>query len=355
MSESRKYSKASIKDVARLACVSVTTVSHVVSGTPGYSAETIQRVKSAIEALNYVPSYVAKGLRQKATRTIGVCARDPFEIGNRDSFSFPDRLWAGILNQADKERYKVLHFPTSIRESSDASELLNGQIDGLIICASREDQRPATVARAGLPVVMVSRHFDVPNGVGSVATDEEAVIACGLDYLRGLGHQRIAYVAGPVAETPGTNNSGSDDVANARLAGYLAWVSQDPQENEPRWVSTSGWEGDIPPATISEWVEKHGVTAIFGANDHLARAVLFAAAQLGIDVPNQLSVLGIDNDQACNTFDPPLSSIDVPIHEIGKRAVKNLISMMQGGAPLQEILIPSALEVTVRGSTGPRP
>lgn len=355
MADTRAFRKPSIKDVAKLASVSVTTVSHVVSGTPGYSAETVQKVREAIEQLNYVPSYVAKGLRQKATRTIGVCARDPFETGDRDSFSFPDRLWAGVLSEADREHYKVLHFPTSIRDSEDASEFLNGQIDGLIICASRYDQRPAAVAKAGLPVVMVARYFDIPEGISSVSTHEEAVIGHGLEYLRDLGHRKIAYVAGPAVDLGLKTGETPDDVAESRLEGYQAWMSDRVPSEAPLWAVTRNWEGDDLTETVREWVFDTGVTAVFAANDRLARWVLRAAENLGIDVPDRLSVLGIDNDQGCNTSNPPLSSIDLPIHEVGHRAVRVLLSMMQGGAPEHRKVDLLALEVTVRGSTGPCP
>jgi LacI family transcriptional regulator len=328
----------------------------VVSGTPGYSAETIRKVRDAIEQLNYVPSYAANALRKRSTRTIGVCARDPFEIAGRDSHSFPDRLWAGILKEADLSHHKVMHFPGAIRESDDAAEFLNGQIDGLIICASRYDERPATLAKAGLPVVMVARYFDLPAGVGSVATDESAIVAHGLGYLHRLGHRQIAYVAGPAMDT-GTWSAESpnpDDVAEARLKGYQDWMETHAPDVEPRWVTTPSWEGADISDTIRGWAEQ-GVTAVFGGNDNLARWVLDAASSLGIAVPDRLSVLGIDNDQTCNFTNPPLSSIDIPIHEIGRRAVRELLAMMRGEAPTHHRIDLHGLEVTLRASTGPCP
>lgn len=356
MPENRSFKKPSIRDVAKLASVSVTTVSHVVSETPGYSEETVRRVKEAIKTLNYVPSYVAKGLRQKSTRTIGVCARDPFEHGGGDMYSYPDRLWAGILAEADQNQYKVMHFPKSVRESEDAGEFLNGQIDGLIICASRHDQRPALAARAGLPVVMVARYFDLPEGVGAVAADEESIVRCGLRHLFALGHRRIAFVAGPASEQhpefPVQNEV--DDVADSRLRSYRHWMAEHCPEEQLRWVTTPNWEGADLDAPVKRWVDE-GVTAVFGANDTLARHVLDVARLSKVKVPNDLSVLGIDNDLTCNITYPPLSSIDVPIQQIGRLAVRSLLQTMQGAPAARHHLDLSDLEVIVRSSTGPRP
>lgn len=357
MSEKRAFKKPSIKDVARRAEVSVTTVSHVVSQTPGYSAETIRRVKAAIEELNYVPSYAANALRQRSTRTIGVCATDPFERSGRDVGSFPDRLWAGILEEADTNHYKVIHFPRSIRESAEAGEFLNGQIDGLIIAANPYDRRPAQVARAGLPVVMVARTFDIPDGVNSVSVDEASIVGAGLSHLYELGHRKIAYVAGPAYEVVPTDSQplSYDDVAKARLLGYCAWMKERVPEFQPVWTVTPEWDEFDLTSIVRQWMDKVAPTAIFASCDRHARCVLKAAESLGLRVPEDLSVLGIDNDQECALSNPSLSSIDVPIQQVGQLAVRRLIECL-GGAPAKStVLNVSAPEVAARASTGPCP
>lgn len=356
MPEKRAFKKTSIKDVARRAAVSVTTVSHVVSQTPGYSAETIKRVKDAIEELNYVPSYAANGLRQRSTKTIGVCATDPFERNGRDLGTFSDRLWAGILEEADLNRYKVMHFPRAIRESEDAGEFLNGQIDGLIICAHRYDRRPALIAHAGLPVVMVARTFDIPDGVRSVATDERVIVERGLDHLFALGHRRIAYVAGPAFEVEPTDVEALsfDDVARARLSAYEAWMKGRVPEFAPLWSLTKGWDREDLTETLRGWMVESTPTAVFACSDAMARSVLDAASALGIDVPSRLSVLGIDNERESAFLQPSLSSIEVPVHDLGRLAVQTLLHSLRGDSVSPDFEIPTP-EVLYRASTGPCP
>jgi LacI family transcriptional regulator len=353
MTGKRAFKKPSIRDVARLADVSVTTVSHVVSQTPGYSAETIKKVRDAIDALNYVPSYAANGLRQRSTRTIGVCAIDPFETDDRDLATFSDRLWSGILKEADDNHYKVMHFPRSIRDSHDAGEFLNGQIDGLIICASRFDNRPATAARAGLPVIMVARSYDVPEGIVSVAIDERQVVRLGLEHLRSLGHRRIAYVAGPAQEATGEDgHSSSDDVARARLEAYLEWMGEHVTDFPPVYVATTNWkEADFRPV-LRSWMEHLRPTAVMVCSDSLARGLVHDAIGLGIQVPVDLSVIGIDNERESARLDPPLTSIEVPIQWVGRMAVRRLLERLGDDALPLESLAPD-VRVFVRRSTAP--
>ncbi len=354
MTEKRLFKKPSIKDVARLAEVSVTTVSHVVSKTPGYSAETVKKVREAIEALNYVPSYTANGLRQRSTQTIGVCAADPFVSTGRRVGSFADRLWGGILEEADVNQFKVLHFPRYLQESEDAGEFLNGQIDGLIICANRYDRRPATAAQAGLPVVLVARTYDVPDGVKSVAVKEAEIISAGMAHLYHLGHRRIAYVAGPAFEvTPSDIEPLSfDDVARARLEAYQSWMRDNNPEYTPLWTLTAGWDPVDLTDTVRGWMERSAPTAIFACSDVMAKQVILAARSLGIGVPGRLSVLGIDDERDSALFDPPISSIEVPIHTLGRLAVRTLISTLRGHPDPATIAVP-APEVHKRSSTGP--
>jgi len=357
MDEKRAFRKSSIRDVAKLASVSVTTVSHVVSGTKGYSQDTIERVKEAIQELNYVPSYAANALRKRATKTIGVCSRNPFRQTGKDLRSFSDRLWAGILEEADLNNYKVMHFPMSIQNSVDAGEFLNGQIDGLIMTANNLDERPAKLVRAGLPVVMVARTYDLPEGVDSVACDETAIMELGLNYLRGLGHTRIAHVAGPV-EIIDDERGGAkyrDDVAVARLTAYEAWMKTHIQGFEPTSAVSGSWSGADLTDVVRRWIATTRPTAIFAANDDLARHVLEAAKSLGIAVPRQLSVIGIDNDDPSGFTEPPLTTIDIPIQEVGRQAVRTLLLRLRGESSSPQPFDVQVCEVTVRASAGPAP
>lgn len=357
MPENRPFKKPSIRDVARQAEVSVTTVSHVASGVGGYSDETVRKVKRVIEELNYVPSYATNALKRVATKTIGVCASDRYSTPSPDKWAFSDRLWSGIIEEADKRGYKVLHFPKVIRESQLASEFLNGQIDGLLICCEWDDPRPTQVAKAGLPVVTMARAYEVPEGVAAVTVDEHFVVCAGLNHLASHGHTSISYIAGPAHDVLDEQGQARvrDDIARARLDAYCSWMRKNLPHCTPRWFATEDWSpGDLTD-NLRLWITEGAPSAILAANDTVARRAIEAATRMGLRVPEDISILGIDNNPDQVEFEPRLSSVDVPFQEIGRYSVRVLIDLLKGGNASQHLIDLPTLEVIQRTSTGPRP
>src|SRR6185369_10598258 len=115
----RQFRKATIKDVAARSGVSTTTVSNFVSGNTGVcSPETAERIRQAISALHYVPSSLTRGLRHRPPATIGVCLPNPLDSDVYFGFFFLERLWRGIMQQADKENYSLLHYPQTVRDDT---------------------------------------------------------------------------------------------------------------------------------------------------------------------------------------------------------------------------------------------
>ncbi len=344
----RRYRKPTIKDVAARAGVSTTTVSVFANGREDVcSPETAERIRAAIAALRYTPNSLSRGLRVPATRTLGVCIGASGGLRRDPRNSFLERTWRGISDAADAENYSLLHYPTSVRNAESCHAFLDGRVDGLLFSAPHDDTRPAALANAGMPIVVLTRFLDLPASCGAVYADENDTVRRALSHLWELGHRRIAHLAGPV---------GSSDIALCRRDSYVAWLKARSAYDPALLAPGQSWSNKNAAQAVAPWRRlPQPPTAVFCANDQLAVGVIAAAGALGWRVPGGLSVVGVDNQATAGESDPPLTSVDIPAEEIGWRAVGALLHLI-GGAPVEECRV--ALPVTqlaVRSSTAPPP
>jgi DNA-binding LacI/PurR family transcriptional regulator len=199
----RQFRKATIKEVAARSGVSTTTVSDFLSGRKNAcSPETAERIRQAVSALHYTPSSLTRGLRHRTTTTIGVCLLNPLDPDIAFGFFFLERLWRGIMKQADDENYSLLHYPHSVRDSTSCAAFLDGRIDGLLLHA-HDNARAVPLAAAGMPTVLLTRSLQLPEGCGAVWADE---------------------------------NTGREDIALRRLKGYCAWM-RERQRHDPALIA----------------------------------------------------------------------------------------------------------------------
>jgi len=357
----RTFRKSSIKDVARRAGVSTTTVSYFVSGREDVCAsETAERIRTAIAELNYTPNSLTRGLRLRATHTIGVCLSHPIDPEVKFGVQFLERLWRGIVLETDVTNYSILHYPQPVRVGTSIDAFLDGRVDGMLFHGSFLDQRQRQerVVLAGMPVVLLTRSLGLPEGCGAAYADEEQVIRLALDHLHSLGHRRIAHLAGPVGPRPGTDIvSIRADIALQRLNAYtrqleaLGTFDPDLVGYADEW---SDEDGKVA-ATVAAWYAlPEPPTAIVCANDSLAVAALDAATALGWSVPEALSVVGIDDSVEARDAAVPLTSVAIPVEEIGREGIRCLLRLI-GGEPVEACRV--ALPVTqlvVRASTAAR-
>ncbi|HZP82047.1 MAG TPA: LacI family DNA-binding transcriptional regulator [Chthonomonadaceae bacterium] len=353
----RQFRKATIKEVAARSGVSTTTVSDFLSGRKNAcSPETAERIRQAVSALHYTPSSLTRGLRHRTTTTIGVCLLNPLDPDVAFGFFFLERLWRGIMKQADDENYSLLHYPHSVRDSTSCAAFLDGRIDGLLLHA-HDNARAVPLAAAGMPTVLLTRSLQLPEGCGAVWADEAQTVRLALEHLWSLGHRRIAHVAGPVGaqETsglPADENTGREDIALRRLEGYCAWM-RERQRHDPALIAyAQAWAAPQAAQYLQVWRSlAQPPTAVFCANDAQARDIIAAAQRMGWRVPEELSVVGVDNSHEARDCDPPLTSVEVPIDAVGREALRALLRLIQG-APLEQCRV--ALPVTdliVRRST----
>jgi LacI family transcriptional regulator len=347
-------SRATLKDVARLAGVSTATVARVIHNQGYVSSEARVAVEAAIEATGYRINAVAQGLRRQRSLVIGHVLRA----------IAPNPFFANIALGVDEEaaRFGCGVLTTNTQEDSqmerDAVEtLLRRQVDAILFTSVRDLHNLELAADAGIPVVQVER-VSIPSLPGVVADNHQGTLAA-IDHLISLGHRRIAFI-GESSETRGDGYSRR--VERDRLTGYREGLAAHGIATDEALVDIDGayFDAEHARAVTRRMLELNDPpTAIFAACDHLACAVLQELYAQNIRVPDEMSVIGFDDTIAAN-LSPPLTTVAQPAIELGQVAVRmalDLIEQRSNGAsepnyPLQPCL---RTELIVRESTGPAP
>ncbi|MEG5263492.1 LacI family DNA-binding transcriptional regulator [Pseudomonas sp. JDS28PS106] len=328
---------ATIKDVAALAGISYTTVSHVVNKTRPVSEPVRLKVEAAIAQLEYVPSAVARSLKAKSTRTIGLL------IPNGINPYFAE-LARGIEDHCERNGFCVILCNSDDNPDKQRNYLrvlLEKRVDGLIVSSVDGDVSVAGgLAEVRTPLVVVDRELD---GISAdtVRIDHEQGAWLATRHLLDLGHRRIACIGGP-ADTP---------VAEMRLAGYRRAMQQAGVSLSPGWMVTSEFTSPAGYRAAVSLLHHDRPTAIFAGNDVIAIAVLRAAAERGIAVPKDLSVVGFDDIQMSRYVYPALTTVGQSIRQLGETAAQMLLRRI--AAPdahdvHRQLVMPS---VVVREST----
>ncbi|WP_144720537.1 LacI family DNA-binding transcriptional regulator [Agrococcus jejuensis] len=325
-----KRPRPNIRDVAALAGVSHMTVSRVINDHPSLRDDTRQRVRAAMEELDYRPNSDARALASRRTDRIGVIIDSPGQVG-------PANTMLGVEQAALVSGYRVstVTVGTDGRTGARAAlQHLSAQgVDGLCVIAPRASS--LSMLREldrGIPTLVVTPSPD--DGHHAVAVDQAGGARLAMEHLLGLGHRRIAHLAGP----------GDWLDARARLDGYRAAMEA---VGEPVEVLVGDWTADsgyalgaaLDPAT----------TAVFAANDQMALGLIHALADRGIDVPGDVSVVGFDDLADVAHYRPPLTTVRQDFSALGQRAIETLVAVMAGEARPRIATIPASL--TVRDST----
>lgn len=329
---------ATIKDVAALAGISYTTVSHVVNKTRPVSQEVRLKVEAAIKSLDYVPSAVARSLKAKTTATIGLL------VPNSLNPYFAE-LARGIEDYCERNGYCVILCNSDDNPEKQRSYLrvlLEKRIDGLIVASAGGDIGLAQgLAGVKTPMVIVDRGLD---GVDAdlVRIDHEYGAYLATRHLLELGHRDIATIGGP----------SSTSVAQMRQAGFCralkeAGVTVHPERMlESDFTSTGGYNA------AAVLLESNPPSAIFAGNDMIGIGVLRAAAERNVRVPSELSVIGFDDIQMSRYVYPALTTVGQSILQLGEMAAEVLLRRIATPSLVtdQRIVTPS---IVLRESTAP--
>lgn len=336
---------ASITEVARLAGVSAATASRVVSSSDyPVSAATRERVLEAARTLDYVPNALARGLLGSRAPVVAVIVHDitdPYfsEVvrGVEDAASPAGFLVITCSSERNPERENsYVRLLRSIRAAAVvfAGSGLDDPLNAVM------DRHLAAMRAEGAAIVHLSPHA---LGEPEIGVDNAAGIAAMVAALVGLGHRRIAFLAGPR----------SLFVARQRLAGYRRGLTDAGIDFDERLVVRTTFDREGGALGVDTLIAGDvPFTAICCANDLLALGVLQRLASLGIDVPGAVSVAGFDDISTAALTAPSLSTVRLPLREMGRRGFEHAGALLAGGRPERQVL---PTEVILRDSTASPP
>ncbi|WP_329093921.1 MULTISPECIES: LacI family DNA-binding transcriptional regulator [unclassified Streptosporangium] len=303
-------------DVATRAGVSHQTVSRVLNDHPNVRAETRDRVLAAIHELGYRRNMVARALVTRHTRTLGVVSFDTTLYG-------PASTVYGIEQAARAAGYFVSMVSLKTIDTAGVRDALGylaeQAVDGIVVVAP---QRSAAPALAGVPtdIPVVAVEGSHAGDVSVVSVDQVEGARLATRHLLDLGHETVWHIAGP-----------SDWLeADGRVDGWREVLTAAgrpiPESLSGDWSPRSGYEAGLRLAATS------GVTAVFVANDQMALGALRAFAELGVRVPEQISIVGFDDIPESEFFTPPLTTIRQDFGAVGKYSIEILLRQMEAGA-----------------------
>ncbi len=326
-----------IQDVAHAAGVSVSTVSRVLNGKDDVAAATYARVRKIIDDLGYSSSLAAKSMRSQRTHVIGVII---FDL----SLPFCIEVVRGVDQMVQAQGYDlIVHTSNRAKHSSDplwerkvVAQLNGGIVDGIIFVTPTTINLPANY-----PLVTIDPS-DEGNFPAVLATNRAGAFAA-VHYLIKLGHQRIGFIGGSPALLSARQRRQGYEEAHCQ-AGLPILPELSVDGDYSRQTALSGAQRLL---TLPE-----RPTAIMAANDQSAMAVLEVASQLGIRVPQELSVIGFDNTPESAHTSPPLTTVDQSIVALGSRAAELLIQLIEG-KKVENRLYPLPTRLVIRASCQP--
>jgi LacI family transcriptional regulator len=328
----RTRSNATIHDVAAAAGVSVSTVSRVLNNKSDVAAETAERIHRVINELGYASGLAAKSLRSRKTNVVGLLVPDM-------KLSYSLQIIRGVSRVVTELGYDLLAYSSGQKARHTKADWeqqqvarLNGSItDGIIVVTPS-----ARTLRIGEPLVAVDPQSETVEFPAVIATNRVGAMAA-MEHLLSLGHRRIGFIGGrPELQSSQRRLQGYyDSLADAHIMIDPALV----QEGDFTW--SSGHRCAQKLLTLTE-----PPTAIFAANDEMAFGVMAAAAAAGVRIPTDLSLIGFDNVPEAAATQPPLTTIDQSLEQMGEVAAGLLVKVIQG-EPLAGSLqkVPTSLVV----------
>jgi len=334
-----------LKEIAARLDLSVTTVSRALAGYPDVAEKTRQRVVRAAREMGYVPNVAAQRLQQKRANAIGFIIPT---FGPRFSDPFFSELIAGIGNEAGRQGYDLLisTVPPGEREiEMYRRQAYSHRVDGVILVRTRhQDPRIAFLVENNFPFVAFGgsdQHLDFP----CVDVDGIYGTRLAVEHLIGLGHRRIAYLSGP------------DNLlfSTLRRQGFAEAMADHGLSVQKQWVL----EGDLTESSGHALTQQllNGATrptAVIAANDLMAMGVMAAAQAVGLQIGQELSVVGFDDIPLATYANPPLTTVHQPIYRIATMVTAMLIQILSGH-PLTERRKWLRPNLIVRQSTGAAP
>ncbi len=325
MENKKEFTMTTMKDVAEMAGVSTATVSRALMNPEKVSTVTRQKVEQAVLAVGYSPHALSRNIKRNESRTILVIVpdiSDPF---------FADVI-QGIEHAAAQQGYLILIgdcAQQTQQERTFVNLIITKQIDGMLLLgsnlpfdASKEEQR-------NLPPMVMANEFAPELELPTVHIDNLTAAYEAVNYLHELGHKRIACIAGPE----------SLPLSHYRLQGYIQALRRNGITVDNDYIIRGDFSyiirGDFSyeagAQSFAALMElPHPPTAIFSHNDVMAVGAIWQAKQLGLRIPQDVSLVGFDDLKLSQFCDPPLTTVAQPRYQIGQQAMLLLLEQLQG-------------------------
>lgn len=333
-----------IKDLAKAAGVSVTTVSRALNGYSDVSEDTRRKIKEIAERMDYRPNVVARSLVTKKTRSIGVILSEISREGAKDALAF--ETLCGINDRAVELDYDILLFSTNPKKQmakSYADLCRERNVDGAILSGLRvnDPYLREVVDKTDFPCVLIDISVE-SRDVGHVTTDNVRGAMAAVEHLIGAGHRRIAMI----------NGHDEASVSRDRREGYRRALEKHGIPYREELVFNGQFKESGGFEAMNEILIKYPeVTAVFSASDVMVLGALKALERAGRKVPESMSVVGYDDIAIASHCNPPLTTIRQDRYEMGYQAAQLLVDMLEGRNVKRKIVLHS--ELIVRQSTAP--
>jgi LacI family transcriptional regulator len=331
--------RVGIRDVAAAAGVSVTTVSHSLSGGGQISPATREHVRSVASRLNYAPNRLASGLRSQRSQIIG------FVSDEISTTPYAGKVLIGAQEAAAENEWVLMILNTNADgrlEEQGIGAFLQHRVDGIVYARMYHQEVVIPESLRGVPTVLLDASSDDPT-ISSVVPDEEGAARTAVEQLIEAGHRRIGYL------------SNEDDIpaTRGRLAGFRSTMAAHGIPVDDSLITVGG--STTAPgreAAASLLARADRPTALFCFNDRMAMGAYQAAQAAGLSIPDDLSIVSIDNfELVADALLPGLTSIGLPHYEMGRWAIERLARELAGDTDREQVVMhcPPAL----RESVGP--
>lgn len=316
-----------IKDIARECDVSIATVSNIFNGKGRVSEQKKQQILEKAKEMGYVPNIIARNLKEKSTKTIGIITEDFTVFNNAE-------IVDGIHEQLEEAGYHFLlgnlrlykkygsassYREEIFREQVEDEFLMmkSKQVDGVIYIASHCRKINCIPENYGLPIILAYSYTERPGQISVMYDDEQAAFDA-IELLIRKGHRKIGIIAGE--EGSFHTKWRREGVKRCLKENGIPW--KDSYEIIGNWERKKGYEA-------CKMLMEKGISAFFAMNDVMAAGVYDYATETGKEIGKDISLVGFDNREFSTAFHPELTTIDIPLHEIGKKAAFEMLTCLK--------------------------
>ncbi|QVY62846.1 LacI family DNA-binding transcriptional regulator [Cytobacillus gottheilii] len=323
-----------IKDVAKLANVAPSTVSRVIANNPRISEKTKKKVKEAMRQLGYHPNFIARSLASQSTQAIGLVMPSSADIVFQNPFF--STVLRGLSEGAHVKHY-ALHMTTGKTDEEIFDGVMQmvqgGRVDGVILLYSKvEDKIQSYLRERNFPFVVIGKPFKNVEEITHVDNDNFRAAKDVTEYLIKLGHQQIAFVGGSLNMV----------VTVERLLGYEKAIREAGITLVNEYIVHEQFLREGGQEAIRGLLSlERPPTALVVSDDLMALGVLNTLNEIGLAVPEDMSIISFNNVIIAEMSRPPLTSVDINIFDLGFEASRSLIQLIENPKePVKRIIIP---------------